>query len=347
MSKDLVDVDDFTSPIHVPEGTDSRDDAAGDVELVAQRLANRTRHLKNKVDPLDTDAARKSQQNTFTKSQIINTELAWSDDPLVTTTAKPGDDPTDISPAPAGSNRWKLVLACPTQGAAWAGIFVGQSPYGAVLANNARWHVGTQKWRQLDNAYPSTAMVGRSGQYAVSYVPAGTTTAWADWPLAGGGDFIAGGNVGAALDFLYVPSKPRADWTVPLASASGETFLQADGSYKVGPDGAAWPLKIPGGVTIGFVRAVVDQASTAQSFLSLVRRNKGDIVFGVFPTADPVASANGAATVGLQGIQLATDGHVIDGNQEYSVMWKRGHADDKIGRICVFSWADPGPRNLG
>jgi hypothetical protein len=353
MSKDLTDVDSFTSPIHVPEGIDSRDDAAGDVELIAQALANRTRNLKNAIDPLAADAARKSAQNTFTKTQIINSEGAHADDPLISTTAKPGDDPTDLSaivPAvPAGSNRWKLIMAAPTQGSAYAGIFVGQSPYGAALVNNARWHVGTQRWRQIDPAFVSTAMVGRSGQWIVSHVPAGAGP-WIDWPLDSGGDFIAGGNLGAHSDFAYVPPHAASDWTIPLSCSSGETIMQADGSYKVGSNGAAWALKVPDLTVLTNMYVLVNQASTGQCYAALVRRNKGTLLVGsAFPALDPpIAEAQGTASAGVQTITLAANGHVVESaSWEYSVIFKRSHVDDKIGRIALGTFVNVGPRNLG
>lgn len=351
MSKDLSEVDEFTATVHVPENTDSRDDAAGDVERAVQPLANRTRNLKNRIDPIDTDAARKNAQNTFTKSQIVNTESNWADDPLITTTAKPGDDPTDLSaiPAAAGSNRWKLVLKCPTQGTAWAGIFVGQSPDGAALVNNARWHVPTQKWRQIDTAYASTAIVGRSGQWVAAYKPAGAAP-WTDWPTDNGGDFIAGGNIAAHGSFLYQPAHVSTDVTIPLSKSSGETFLQStDGSYKIGSDGAMWRLEVPDLTPLSDIYVVVNQASAFGMYAALVRRNKGNLVLPTtFPVLETISSVNGPTLTGVQLLTLVTSGHLAEtASWEYSIMVKRVHADDKIGRIAMGTFTDSGPRNMG
>jgi hypothetical protein len=145
------------------------------LESLIAALTGRVDTLEADMDAAEVvtaDAARKSQQNTFTKTQIINSDAAHADDPLISTIGHPGDDPTDLSaidtpedPHPPGSNHWKIVIGCPTKDSASAGIFVGQPPYGAALANNARWHVGTQKWRQIDGTFPSTALVGqRPGQ---------------------------------------------------------------------------------------------------------------------------------------------------------------------------------------
>jgi hypothetical protein len=326
------------------------------LESLISGLTGRVTTLEGEMDAaqaIDAQAALKNAHNTFLKSQVINTESNWADDPLLTTTAKPGDDPTDLSAVPAapGSNRWKVGLAMPTQGLAWAGIFVGQSPYGAALVNNARWHVPTQKWRQIDPAYVSTAMVGRSGQWIVSHVPAGASP-WTDWPLDAGGDFIAGGNIGAHSDFAYVPAHTSTDWTIPLSCSSGETFMQTDGSYKVGSNGASWPLKVPDLTVLSDIYVLTYQASAALSYAALVRRNKGVVVGGgpplAFPTQEPVAEKNSVSGIGFQTLTLNCNGHIAEtASWEYSVIYKRAHADDLVGRIAMNQFVNVGPRNLG
>lgn len=70
MSHALTEVDSYTPTITVPDGTDSRDHAAEDVQAIAQGLANRTLNHKNRLDALVADfadAARKSASNTFTQ----------------------------------------------------------------------------------------------------------------------------------------------------------------------------------------------------------------------------------------------------------------------------------------
>jgi hypothetical protein len=67
MAKNLTDLDSYGATITVPEGTDSRDDAAGDVELFAQQLANRTKYLKGRADV----AAYRNSANTFAGNQSV------------------------------------------------------------------------------------------------------------------------------------------------------------------------------------------------------------------------------------------------------------------------------------
>lgn len=320
------------------------------LESLIATLTGRVSALETDMDAAEVvtaDAARKSFVNTFTKVQIINSELNWADDPLISTQFKPGDDPRN------SANRWKHVIAAPTQGSARASIYVGQSPYGAAFCNNARWDVATQQWQQLDGAYPSTAMVGRSGQYVVSVVPAGGPgtphAPWTDWPLDTGGDFIAGGSFAAHDNFTYLPAHVANDWTIPLSCSSGETFLQSDGSYKVGPDGASWPLKVPDGTVLTDIYVCTYQASSSLAYAALMRRDKGIVVVTpTFPAQLPVAEKNGISGVGMQTLTLSCAGHVAEtASWEYSVIYKRAHADDKVGRIAMNQFINIGPRNLG
>jgi hypothetical protein len=66
--KDLTDVDEFSGPIIVPEGLDSRSDAADVVEAALQRVANRTHYLNQRT-------AKLAAANTFAANQQINGSL--------------------------------------------------------------------------------------------------------------------------------------------------------------------------------------------------------------------------------------------------------------------------------
>lgn len=64
MSHTLTEVDTFTASVTVPDGADSRDDAAGDVTTLAQALANRTKHLNEHAAKID-------EVNTFVENQYF------------------------------------------------------------------------------------------------------------------------------------------------------------------------------------------------------------------------------------------------------------------------------------
>lgn len=306
-------------------------------------------------------AALKASQNTFTKSQIINTESNWADDPLITTTAKPGDDPTDLSgvPAAAGSNRWKLILGAPTQGDARGGIFIGQSPDGAAMVNNARWHVPTQRWRQIDAAYASTAFVGRSGQWLVSYVPAGAAP-WADWPFDSGGDFIAGGNIASNLDFLYAPAKTVTKAISALDGIFSAGVFDADGSggplVSSGAD-ACYTVRVPHGAVLGAVKLKVEIVGSDVNATFKTKRHYGiDFTAASAGSYDTVKALTGVTlTVASPGpiynITIADSGTfgfnglTANKGEAYQIYAKNNSGGGLSILALEYTMADPGPRN--
>ena len=339
--KDLVEVDEFSAPITVPEGADPRDNAAGDLEHIAQRLANRTRNLQ----ALASDAARKSQANTFAETQTINVPAV--DIPVLRTESKA----TDFSP----TNRWRFEMEFPVSGSSYVGLFVGNPPDGWVLAYNARWHPATQRWRQLDTSQPSTALVqrltvaGSTGvpELKVSFKAAGAGP-WLDWPADLGGNLYVGDSVYAAGEFRYQGgAHNHTNWTVPLWAGSGDIKWNDDGTVSCPNNNyAEFPLRVPAGVTISNLKCSYFQNNPAQyGMVSLNRRGRqttGVPSYEVFP-ADAHDSPTGA---GWNDLDLLTAPHTLDPAFDYSVLLKPGNAGDKIGRIFL-DWQDPGPRNLG
>jgi hypothetical protein len=305
-------------------------------------------------------AALKASQNTFTKSQIINTESNWADDPIISTTAKPGDDPTDLSgvPAAAGSNRWKLVLKVPTQDDAWASLWVGQAPYGAVMANNARWHIPTQKWRQLDADYPSTAMVGRDGQYMVSYVPAGAA-AWTDWPNDGGADFIASGNIqanggGAAGNViaanLFKYATPRTVWVQLFPEGGLNTFN--DRMRLSAGESAIYRVRVPTGSVIGQINAKVEEYTNVNYTIQLMHTLVKS--FGDFSTPGSTTTVKDSVHVNPGGTAVV-DNHILNFpdmavDNEFNFYWVRvvvdpaSPADLDVYGVQI-GYSDAGPRS--
>jgi hypothetical protein len=70
MSHNLTDADAFPA-VPVPDGTDSRNDAANKVEALGQALANRTRWLALRLVELGLNIARTNLANVFTEPQTI------------------------------------------------------------------------------------------------------------------------------------------------------------------------------------------------------------------------------------------------------------------------------------
>lgn len=307
--------------------------------------------LEDAHTTLAADAARTSLTNTFTATQVINASATEPDTALLTTTQLPSGYPANTD------NLWKLELMFPTDPTCAIGLFAGQATKRFALTYNARWHLDTQRWRQLDTTRNSYAIVCRDDRYVLSKVAAGAAP-WADWPEAAvGGDLYVGGAVFTGVDFRissatgeYNFTTPRArnDWTVPLSDSSGETFLQDDGSYTVGPAGASWPLKVPVGTTLSNMYLIVEQGSAAGSEAKLVRRNRGNLVLPTtWPTQEILYSAIGSNANGVQLLTIECDGHVIAADWEYSVQFERAHADDRVGRIALGTFVEKGIRNYG
>lgn len=239
------------------------------VGLWTRWLEERINSLEVGQGDLSADAALKSQVNVFTETQVIDVE---PDSAMLYSVRKVADD---------GANRWKLVMSLPTQGAAWSGLFVGQSPDGFALVTNAQWNVSEQTWQQLDLAYPSTALIEQAGQQTVSLVPLGTAAPWANWPNGGGGDLMVGGNIqangsgptsGAVIArnvFLYATPKQHVTYKSIFTGGLG------DGKYTYGGDPLFpfvklempgdqhyWPLNLPHGAKLLGVEVSVAKTGT-------------------------------------------------------------------------------------
>lgn len=314
------------------------------------------------MEPVVADAARKSQQNTFAKTQIIDSENHVADDPLISTADKPGDDPTDLSGLPGppdpGSNKWKLVLQVPTQGGAKAGIFVGQFPYGAALVNNARWHVPTQRWRQLDDGYPSTAIVGLLGQYYTSYVPE-LTPPWEEWPNDGGGDFISGGNllaggggasgnVMAKRAFEYAPAQTH--WVMLWPEGGYDTFN--DRMRLSAGESAIYRVRAPFFADIGIVNVKVEEYTNCIYDIDLYQTHTKPFSDTTTPGTTTTSHDNvhvnpGGTAVVVNHVLTYSD---LSVDNEFNTYWVRVVCDPlSPADVDVYSvqigFVDPGPRN--
>src|SRR5262245_15986735 len=328
-----------------PNGLDPRVGTWALVRAFLQSIADRTRHLYVKAAKVDV-------ANTFTEGQTVNTPS--NETPLLRTT-QTAEDGT------AGA-LWQLVFEAPILPSddRKVRIYSGASPSGgaedgylAVTVNALYSSDTSDKWYADDDSQDAAALILGSAITAIHSKAAGDPH-W-NW-FAGGGhygslalDTLLASNVtvGAGGEFNYT-GRSHVDWIVPLTSSSGETFLQTDGSYKVGTDGAAFALRLPPGAEItSDVRVVVSQASTSLCYAELARRSKGDIIFSALPTLSTIDGSNApSATATVQTIVITASGHVIDGDYEYLVIFKRAHADDQIGRISL-NWNDPGPRPMG
>lgn len=247
----LTELDDFTSPIVVPDGTDSRTNAAEVVEALAQGLANRTKAINEHVAWFDV-ANTFTQTNTFEDTVLVEQGIGDNNDAstgaALTVFTSADDDPHS-------GNRWKKIIQALIGGVnadamIWSGI---ASHDGQLLFTiNARWDPAAQQWVQQDNTLHSFAlMMAHNGVVTLSRKDSGSGP-WASWPVTGttslrvqsaafgggvtvGADLVATGNVTGA-DVISVDDVLAGD----AVTAGG--IITGTGGLVSGQD-----ISLPGG----------------------------------------------------------------------------------------------------
>jgi hypothetical protein len=377
MSKDLTDVDTFSSPIHVPEGTDSRNDAAGDVELIAQRLANRTHYLNLR-------AAFKAIANTFTAGQAI--DVASASTPLLTTTTDSQDHPS--SPA----NKWKLELRFPlADGTSWR-LYVGDGTGGAggnwIITTNAVWDPasGGQSWSKDDTSKISTAVwAGPSGGFSVFQKNAGAGTWTSSWDvgvgniLVGGdvsvgddlnvtGDAVVGGTITAtgeisggdisAGDDLFAGDNVNVTNLVQYVTPPTRTkqvnllglLNQANGTEPTFGEGITLngsgivniPLQLPHGAVLGVCRV---KLGAGDYDVRAFRKHSINMTNSSVPTVATVDTDSGTSG-SVHNVSVDFGGLTVSKDEFYWISVFNTHGSNTLDVEAVdMSFVDPGPRN--
>lgn len=342
MPHNLTEADVFTTPISVPDGLDSRNTAADVVDAIAQALANRTNNL-------NLHAARTNIVNTFVHSQFV--DPVDNEEPMIGSTLT-----SVVSGFP--DSAWRLFAEFPVLGPVRVRMYFGQNDSDAegafCITVNALYSTNTaDSWYADDFNQPSYAAFVHQTQLRTA-VKLNTDPHW-NWLLKGAIDVGAISGIAMQLDsvsaeYNYKVGRVVSDHTVPMGDCYGEIILQADGSVKIGPGiTAAWRLRLPHGVTLSEMDVMVNQASASGALVQLVRRDKGVFGGGITEPAgwgSPIDAATGPSSSGLKGIALVgTAGHVIDNAYEYSIQVTRAHVDDRVCRLRVRQWTNPGPRN--
>jgi hypothetical protein len=342
---DLTEVATFDTPITVPEGTDTHDLAAENVEDIAQRLANRTRYLKERAD----NAAQLDEDNTFTgvpqSVDANNNGIALWESPRSSL-----DDPT------VAARDWKLIHNFKVDGVRHYRLFTGANAAGSLIQTvNAFWHTSDGHWRQDDSGRDSFACFVIGEKLVVLRQAAGTFS-WTAWPTDKG-DIVVGGDV------LYAASKPRISIVslntgVVFAGTAQALFREGfQGTASCASWGSgqfvAWRLLAPTGSVIQNVQVIHSQSTTAPNRFNIVKRSGA--VYDLFgATALPSfasligAPVDGPASVGLwTSLIIPSSPIAIDNSvNEYWLTWiSTGlHPADTIGEISI-GWDDKGLRN--
>lgn len=372
MSKDLVDVDEFTSPVHVPEGIDSRDDAAGDVERIAQALANRTRNLKNILDAFGVGAAFEAQNNAFTGYNTFTQTLdGIGTGPVLSSNITPGDI----------GELWILRFSFKYAGGLYAHVYSGSNPSDAngifAIVTNAYWDAPSDKWMQFNTGHGSTALILLRDSVRVSWVAAGTAP-WGVWPTnAAFGKGVGSGGTAFELqvngdarsstamiapqmivtgtgEYNYnVLTRTTAVIPVDLNRACGGTSVDAGGLLYWASTASrlAIPLRLARGSTFQKLEMTVSQISSSSITMELFKRKySGAWTPGNQPvTGSAVASATTPGSAGNHTLVLdrtVTDWGAMDGLDEWFLLVTHAAGQgDFISGLYMRDVMEPGPRN--
>lgn len=368
MSKDLTDVDDFTSPIHVPENADSRDDAAGDVELVAQRLANRTHHLNLHTAKFDA-------VQTWEQGQLVDIDQA--DAPFLRTLTHAGDH------AGSPANVWKVqgewLLTDGTYARFYSGA--GGSSGNWALTTNAVWDPasGVQTWSKDDDGLESNALRCFNGELHF-YGKAAGAGSWgtAGWDSNRGvmivgdtlhanskvhsfADVEADDDVRAGGDFEYVTPPTRTIAINPLdyVGSAGHDADGVGGPVLLAGETANYAVRAPHGAQLGQVKLKVEVSGSDVNFTTRTKRHYGiDYTAGTpgtYATVKaltgvtlPLASPGPIVNITLDDLSAAFGfgGLTVDKNEAYEITLRNNSGGGLYVLGVEFTIVDPGPRNF-
>lgn len=345
MARVLVEIDDFTASITVPEAGDARSDAAEVVADIGQRLANRTKNLER----LDGEKAVLADANTFTAAP----QSVDSTDNEVALFESPRGSLDDASVG--GTNDWKLIANLKCDSTRRYRTYTGGNDAAghSAVTLNAHWHKSDSKWRPDTNGKDSFAYFIVGEQLVVARQAAGPTS-WTSWPTDKG-DVVVGGEV------LYAAPKRRTT-LLNLNEAQG-AVLRLDASGRVTFDTSA-----PGGsVEISFavhlpVNSVIIGADVLVNKHDAA--NPPTVKFRARPAiasdfTSPAAinmftrdTAVGAASTGMESLHLDPSagggGYLVDGTEEFQITFARGGGVvaviDETHAVRVI-WDDYGYRN--
>jgi len=377
--KNLTEADTYSTPIEVPEGTDSRNNAAGHVESIAQRLANRTHHL-------NAHAAKKNVANVFTEAQAIDVLSCAAS--ALRTDVSANDHPG------SASNIWKPLWEGVANDGRRVRFYTGDGGNGDsyMVTWNALWAPasGAQTWSQDNGTSASSALWVRTEDLrwygkAVGSSP-WATGAWdaargsvtiganltvngnaqlpnltgnphstgnlsASDDLIAGRDVKAGDDVVAVSEFQYENAHTRNTF-VNMFHGWGEGEFRDDGGaayvYLQGPgDKHCWPIDLPQGAVLQDVELICAKPGVGYSILRIRRKHAFDwnAVPAGPPTEVTIGSAASSNTEGLHTLKVSGLNFSIDNNGSMLFAeFEAGDANDNVFAMRL-TWTDPGPRN--
>jgi hypothetical protein len=375
MPHNITEVDAFTTPVTVPDGTDDHMLLSSYILAFVQALTNRTLNVKNLVTAILAHAVYTDVGNTFTVApQKVNDNNA--NQPLLTTDKTCQDDPT--SP-----NLWKRILEFPTPDAGKLRVFTGQlgGDEQFAITMNAAWAAGSQHWVSDNTGQASVALTFNLGGYEGMRIArrAAGAGSWTDWNFSGGGsgNLIVNNQVIATdvsvSSAVLAPTPTDGDeskgyqysdagWRtmmVSLFSALGgqvyadlysdgfRAVYQANGVSGIG-DMVTWPLSVPPGCHIGEIRVRHVQSATVvggnDDFILLKRSG----LTGNWSSVSSTTAAGASGAAQTTAVHSGGD-ETVDTDAEYALQWVVHNTDPTLGvhrvRAIEIDVYDVGPRN--
>lgn len=384
MAHNLTESDLFTTPIEVPDNTDSGTARASDVESLTQNLIDRTNHLN--IHSAKVDVA-----NTFTVGQSI--EFNSSSAACLTVDKSAHDHPG------SSSNRWKLITELTMSDGIHVREYSGEGDFvtGAAWCRtvNASWDPasGAQTWTK-DNVTKESSLhrieygemffygraagagtwtdtsgwssPGRGNLFVGDTVTAKNLTASqtvtsqnihatsgaqidgslnVNGPIDSGGDIFASDDIIATDEFQYGPAKARVT-ALPLTSAYGAAFKNFQ-TYLLmtGSDVVTWPIKLPHGAVLNSVDVMYTK--TGGSTVSTFTVRKHSINWsgsGTPPTCTQIATTVEGGGAGNYVLSTSFGGLTVSKDEDYEFIVQDGNNNDQIHCLRLH-WQDPGPRN--
>lgn len=344
MAHNLTEVDAHTTPVVVPNGTDSHTVLAEYIEAIAQALANRTNRL-------NLHAALKNVANVFTAApQEVNVNDASLAAIITRTMASDDAEP---------GNLWKAVVSHRFSTPSWVNIYAGTEAADGqyLIAINAVWTPADQEFTQDDDTLDSFAVILDMGTgLRVSKVAAGAA-AWATWPVTAGdisafGAFFDavtatnGYSAGAAGDYGYSPVKLRTS-IIPSGKLQAGGHNGGNGATLAVGGGSGFgylDLTLPSNATPGTIEVVHHQTTTTPTVFHLAKRTPNFAGPGA-STETYVVTYTGPAAIGYDLAVLDCTGVTIDPTCEYRLLWDAGDDADDFDVARFVDWQDAGPRN--
>ncbi len=327
MPKIIIETPSFDPAITVPEGIDSRVDAAETVESIAQHLGNRTQFLKGYTD----HAALTNAPNTFQGALTLL-------DQLISNYNTPLSPVIDVTKTAAdGSGVWKLVLRMALGSSMPASLYTRANVANERLAlvTNAEWNGSA--WSQRDSTKSSTAiMFSSQGTEALGIcrMPAGAAN-WTSW---GYGTAIAADYVYNKTRTMPVPlGNSSTDYDVTAGAQFGSVLAMSSSANK------HFALRFPHNMGSGVLQIQHFKASSSATVFEVCGFTANWTTPGTL-TKTTMGTQVSTSTPGDQ-ISSITVGPPSVGT-EYRLRWSPANTGDRLLAAQIVSMVDAGPLNM-